>query len=172
MEQVPLNITELQLKPKLLRLMPNVKISPVQQTQITDNLKLIPKIKPTISETQLDLKLSTHWDSVKDQVYEVLNRALDPDYVSSVEELKTKLTNVPPQKQIEMVIKSVVNPVLLKDGGSCEFVSFAEKDGQKGVQLRFQGACGSCPSSQNTLKQFIEKVVIELMPGYMFVDNV
>ena len=47
-----------------------------------------------------------------------------------------------------MVIRSVINPVLREDGGSCEFRRFTTNEkNERGVVLKFQGACGTCPSS-------------------------
>lgn len=71
-----------------------------------------------------------------------------------------------------MVLRSVVNPILLKDGGSCEFAGVKVDGDKRGLQLRLQGACGSCPSSKMTLKNFIEKVVVELLPQFSFVEDI
>lgn len=53
---------------------------------------------------------------------------------------------------IKELLESEIKPALARDGGSVEFVDY--KDGILSVEL--QGACGSCPMSQMTLKMGIE----------------
>ncbi|RJP75944.1 MAG: NifU family protein [Desulfobacteraceae bacterium] len=61
-----------------------------------------------------------------------------------------------------------IRPMLQKDGGDVELV------GIKGnvVQVRLQGACAGCPMSQMTLKNGIEKLLKEQIPGIESVQNV
>ena len=57
--------------------------------------------------------------------------------------------------EIETRVKEVlekVRPMLQRDGGDVEFVSY--DDGI--VKVRLQGACGHCPHSHYTLKMGIE----------------
>ena len=49
---------------------------------------------------------------------------------------------------------------LISDGGNVEI---AEIDGPI-VEVRLQGACGSCPSSTMTLKMGIERKLKEMIP--------
>lgn len=53
-----------------------------------------------------------------------------------------------------------VRPILQRDGGDVEFISFL--DGV--VKVRLQGACGNCPGATMTLKMLIEKVLKEDIP--------
>jgi Fe-S cluster biogenesis protein NfuA len=53
-----------------------------------------------------------------------------------------------------------LRPYLMADGGNVELV---EIDGPV-VNLRLQGACGSCPSSSMTLKMGIERKLRETIP--------
>lgn len=53
-----------------------------------------------------------------------------------------------------------VRPILQRDGGDVEFVSFL--DGV--VKVKLQGACGNCPGATMTLKMLIEKVLKEDIP--------
>ena len=57
------------------------------------------------------------------------------------------------EKIIETLGK--VRPMLQRDGGDVEFVSFDEEKGIVNVRLR--GACGGCAGAQMTLKMVIEK---------------
>ena len=54
-----------------------------------------------------------------------------------------------------------VRPALQADGGDCELVNIRE-DGV--VEVRLQGACGSCPMATLTLKAGIERVLKEELP--------
>jgi Fe-S cluster biogenesis protein NfuA len=60
---------------------------------------------------------------------------------------------------VEIVLDEL-RPYLMADGGNVELV---EIDGPI-VNLRLQGACGSCPSSSMTLKMGIERKLREEIP--------
>lgn len=60
---------------------------------------------------------------------------------------------------VETVLDEL-RPYLMADGGNVELV---EIDGPI-VNLRLQGACGSCPSSSMTLKMGIERKLREEIP--------
>jgi Fe-S cluster biogenesis protein NfuA len=63
------------------------------------------------------------------------------------------------EDNVETVLDEL-RPYLMADGGNVEIV---EIDGPV-VQLRLQGACGSCPSSTMTLKMGIERRLRERIP--------
>ncbi|WZL80678.1 NifU family protein [Vallitaleaceae bacterium 9-2] len=65
------------------------------------------------------------------------------------------------EEQIKLALEDV-RPALQRDGGDVEFVSV---DNTGIVSLRLLGACGGCPMSTMTLKNFIETVLIEQVPG-------
>lgn len=60
---------------------------------------------------------------------------------------------------VELVLDEL-RPFLMADGGNVELVDI---EGPV-VQLRLQGACGSCPSSAMTLKMGIERKLREMIP--------
>ncbi|MDY6806134.1 MAG: NifU family protein [Cyanobacteriota bacterium] len=62
-------------------------------------------------------------------------------------------------ENVETVLDEL-RPYLMADGGNVELV---EIDGPV-VNLRLQGACGSCPSSSMTLKMGIERKLREEIP--------
>ncbi|RLC36164.1 NifU family protein [Candidatus Falkowbacteria bacterium] len=68
-------------------------------------------------------------------------------------------------EKIEDKIKKAlekIRPSMQADGGDVEFVSW---DGKTGVvEVRFQGMCVGCPMAQMTLKNGIEKAVMEEVP--------
>jgi len=55
-----------------------------------------------------------------------------------------------------------VRPALQRDGGDVEFIGVDENGI---VTLKLLGACGGCPMSTLTLKNFIESVLVEQVPG-------
>lgn len=63
------------------------------------------------------------------------------------------------RENVESVLDEL-RPYLMADGGNVELV---EIDGPV-VNLRLQGACGSCPSSSMTLKMGIERKLRESIP--------
>ncbi|MGB5157129.1 NifU family protein [Desulfobacterium sp. N47] len=64
------------------------------------------------------------------------------------------------KEQVEAAIKKI-RPMLQKDGGDVEIVDVSEGI----VKVRLQGACAGCPMSQMTLKNGIEKLLMQDVPG-------
>jgi len=62
-----------------------------------------------------------------------------------------------------------IRPALQADGGDVELVDVTE-DGI--VRVRLQGACHGCPMAQMTLKDGIERVLKEQVPGVTEVESV
>ncbi len=71
------------------------------------------------------------------------------------------------KEKVEEAI-STIRPMLQADGGDIELIDIV--DGV--VKVRLQGACAGCPMSQMTLKNGIEKVLIEKIPEIKSVENV
>lgn len=72
---------------------------------------------------------------------------------------------------IETKICNVINrirPYLQQDGGDAEFITF--KDGI--VYIKMLGACAGCGSIDVTLKETIEAILLEEVPGVIGVENV
>ena len=71
----------------------------------------------------------------------------------------------------EQVIAALedVRPTLQADGGDVELVEVTE-DGV--VRVRLQGACHGCPMAQMTIKNGIERVLMEKVPGVKEVEAV
>ncbi len=70
--------------------------------------------------------------------------------------------------KIEAAIAKI-RPMLKADGGDVELISVSE-DGI--VQVRLQGACAGCPMSQMTLKNGIERIIKQEVPGVKSVESV
>lgn len=66
-------------------------------------------------------------------------------------------------------VLEMVRPYLQADGGDVEFVGVTDENV---VQLRLQGACGTCPSSTYTLKMGIEEQLKQYIPEVSGVEQV
>lgn len=63
------------------------------------------------------------------------------------------------RKNVEAALETV-RPYLIADGGNVELVDV--KDGV--VKVKLQGACGTCPMAQMTLRMGIEKELKKQVP--------
>lgn len=72
------------------------------------------------------------------------------------------------REQVEAVLDRI-RPVILADGGDLELVGITP-DGV--VQVRLGGRCISCPMSQMTLKNGIERLVTTSVPEVTSVEAV
>ncbi len=69
----------------------------------------------------------------------------------------------PISKQIVKILDEYIRPAVAADGGNILFQSYEENS--KTVHVILQGACSGCPSSTITLKNGIESMLKELIPG-------
>ena len=70
------------------------------------------------------------------------------------------------KEKVEKVLNEI-RPMLQRDGGDVELV------GVEGgtVKVRLKGACAGCPMSQMTLKNGIEKILKQEVPGVVAVES-
>jgi Fe-S cluster biogenesis protein NfuA len=71
------------------------------------------------------------------------------------------------KKAVELALEKI-RPLLQRDGGDIELVEVT--DGV--VKVRLSGACKGCPMSQMTLKQGVEKLLLQQVPGLKEVQAV
>ncbi|MFY9422082.1 MAG: NifU family protein [Acholeplasmataceae bacterium] len=71
------------------------------------------------------------------------------------------------EKQVRTILAKI-RPYLQRDGGDIEFVKI--EDGI--VYVRLLGACVGCPSVNLTLKDGIEAILLEEVPGIIGVENI
>ena len=74
-------------------------------------------------------------------------------------------------ENIEEQIKNVIHklrPYLQRDGWDIEYVDF--KDGI--VYVRMLGACAGCTMIDDTLKDGVEQILMEEVPGVLEVQNI
>ena len=67
------------------------------------------------------------------------------------------------ERKIVKILNEYVKPAVAGDGGNIVFKSFDKKE--KRLDVLLQGACSGCPSSTNTLKNGIETMMKEMLPG-------
>tara|TARA_B100001559_G_scaffold237428_1_gene200394 strand:+ start:415 stop:1290 length:876 start_codon:yes stop_codon:yes gene_type:complete len=72
------------------------------------------------------------------------------------------------ESQIVNVLDQYVKPAVASDGGNIAFEKYDSKN--KILKVVLQGACSGCPSSTFTLKNGIENILKEMIPG--IVDKV
>ena len=74
-------------------------------------------------------------------------------------------------ENIEEQIKNVIHklrPYLQRDGGDIEYVDFKDGIGY----VRMLGACAGCTMIDDTLKDGVEQILMEEVPGVLEVQNI
>jgi Fe-S cluster biogenesis protein NfuA len=64
------------------------------------------------------------------------------------------------KENVEATLDERIRPAIVMDGGNIEVVEVKENT----VFVRLLGACGTCPSSQITLRMGVERVLREKFP--------
>ena len=83
----------------------------------------------------------------------------DPKSITSNPEYSLNDTEL----EIVKILEEYVKPAVASDGGNIIFDSY--EDTNKKVKVVLQGACSGCPSSTFTLKNGIENILKEMLPG-------
>ncbi len=108
--------------------------------------------------------LRDYLEQGKDVVTEVSNQAetaVGQENITSQEIDVTHLDQV--SQQIVSIIEEYVKPAVASDGGNIQFQEYNAET--KNVSVILQGACSGCPSSTFTLKNGIENMLKEMLPG-------
>lgn len=116
---------------------------------------------------------TTQWEEVVMEIRGFIKSYLEeektilgPSFVSNPQ--NTNITN-PDQtlndteQEIVKILEEYVKPAVASDGGNIIFDSY--EDAEKRVKVVLQGACSGCPSSTFTLKNGIENILKEMLPG-------
>jgi len=74
------------------------------------------------------------------------------------------------EENIINIIKDEIYPLVSRDGGDIEFVSFDEKKGI--VKVKLQGACAHCPMANVTLKYTVEQIMKDRVKEVKGVENI
>lgn len=72
------------------------------------------------------------------------------------------------REEVEKALDEV-RPMLMSDGGNVELIDVND---QGVVLVKLQGSCSGCPSATITLKQGIEKIVMDKVPGVTAVESI
>lgn len=99
------------------------------------------------------------WEEVEPKVISSLEESLkthDPNYEDHDPE-KERRESLPPELQkIETILDDYIRPALRNDGGDVQTVSLEGKV----LKIKYQGACGNCPSSAggtlNAIRAFLQ----------------
>ncbi len=70
--------------------------------------------------------------------------------------------------KVEKIIDEHIRPMLKADGGDIKLIEVKEDI----IKVQLTGACGSCPMSQLTLKQGVERMLKEYIPEIKSVVSV
>ena len=122
-----------------------------------------------ISITKFDV---SKWDEIVMEIREFLRSFLEEGNeittvvkeilnTKTAEKLKVELDET--SQQIIGIIEDYIKPAVAADGGNILFDSYNAEN--KNVQVVLQGACSGCPSSTFTLKNGIENMLKEMLPG-------
>ncbi|RAU18456.1 Fe/S biogenesis protein NfuA [Nitrincola tibetensis] len=78
----------------------------------------------------------------------------------------------PMQDQINYILYSDINPGLSAHGGEVKLVELVEEEQGVLAILKFGGGCQGCSAVDLTLKDGVEKTLVEKVPGLMGVRDV
>ena len=121
-----------------------------------------------VSITKFEIK---SWDEVMMEIREFIRTFIENGN-TIIEHYPSKDTNKkstspgnknPLDDQIISILDEYIKPAVASDGGNIQFYSYDPT--KKSVQVILQGACSGCPSSTLTLKNGIENMLKEMMPG-------
>jgi NFU1 iron-sulfur cluster scaffold homolog, mitochondrial len=114
----------------------------------------------------------TEWDEVVMEVREFIRAFIEegniiltetPAAIEINENKETSENLNATEQQIVSILDEYIKPAVASDGGNIVFDSYDEVE--KEVHVVLQGACSGCPSSTFTLKNGIETMLKEMMPG-------
>ncbi|GAA0784728.1 Fe-S biogenesis protein NfuA [Marinobacterium sediminicola] len=77
----------------------------------------------------------------------------------------------PMDEQINYILYSDINPGLASHGGEVKLVELVEEEAGMIAILRFGGGCQGCSAVDMTLKDGVEKTLIERVPGLVGVRD-
>ena len=130
----------------------------VEQVFLNDNY-----ISVTLGE---NYNWDSHVNNFRDFLKEKLEKEFDFSLVDKKEVEKYNSNNQSLDKVSEQIIKIIdeyIKPSVAMDGGNILFKKYHPKE--KLVEVVLQGACSGCPSSTFTLKNGIENMLKEMVPG-------
>ncbi len=121
-----------------------------------------------VSITKFEVK---SWEEVVMEIREFIRSFIEKGNIiieyhtsANLKEQVSSPENLDPlEAQIVSILDEYIKPAVASDGGNIQFDSYDPSN--KSVQVILQGACSGCPSSTFTLKNGIENMLKEMMPG-------
>ncbi|EGR34894.1 hypothetical protein IMG5_001220 [Ichthyophthirius multifiliis] len=114
------------------------------------------------------------WSELKPLIFSLINEQFsskEPLITDKPEPEDTKINENDSEQVIliKEIIDTRIRPLVQDDGGDVVYRNFDEKTGL--VTLTMMGACTGCPSSQVTLKQGIQKMLMHYIPEVKNVES-
>lgn len=98
------------------------------------------------------------WNSVETQVHKVLIEHMpthNPDYNDPNPEAERRRNLSPELQEIENILDKTIRPGLQADGGDIQALSYQDNI----LMVKYQGACGTCPSSTTGTLEAIKAIL-------------
>jgi len=98
------------------------------------------------------------WEILETQIIETLRGSVpahDPDYIDADPEKDRRANLTPELKDIESILDKTIRPGLQGDGGDIQTLSYEDNV----LLVRYQGACGTCPSSTTGTLEAIKGIL-------------
>ncbi|PQV46007.1 Fe-S cluster biogenesis protein NfuA [Jejuia pallidilutea] len=125
-----------------------------------------------VSVTKYDM---AEWQDITVELREFIRNFIADGKEVVLPEAAEKMENSTPQldkkfealddtsKEIVNILEEYVKPAVASDGGNIQFMGYDANE--KSVSVMLQGACSGCPSSTFTLKNGIENMLKQMLPG-------
>ena len=98
------------------------------------------------------------WDNLESSIIETIQKVLpehDPDYHDPDPEAERRASLSPDLLAIEQILDKTIRPGLQGDGGDLQALSYENNI----LIIRYQGACGTCPSSSTGTLEAIKSIL-------------
>lgn len=98
------------------------------------------------------------WDALEASVKKVLTEQMphhNPDYTDPNPEAERRNNLSPELQQIELILDKTIRPGLQGDGGDIQALTYQDNI----LMVKYQGACGTCPSSATGTLEAIKAIL-------------
>ncbi|HUH35810.1 MAG TPA: NifU family protein [Moheibacter sp.] len=134
----------------------------VQEVFVTDHYVSVTKT-PNADWNDIALPIRDHLSNYLKSGAEIIKETYVPAQKNSAKTDFVAKEYSDIEKQIKAILEEYVQPAVAGDGGNIELIEFEAST--KTAKMLLQGACSGCPSSTLTLKQGIETMLKDMLPG-------